>query len=119
MRRAGGFTLIETLITTGVLVFGLSALALMFTYTARVNIDTRQRTTAALLLNEKLEEFRFTPLTDEIWRPGSYADYPVVADTSYIREWEITGTLPRSITMYVLKTKTRAELARAATEASR
>ena len=114
MRSTRGFTLLETLITTGVLVFGLSALALMFTYTARVNIEMRQRTTAAFLLNDKLEEFRTAPLTDEIWRPGSYVDYPVVAETSYVREWEITDTIPRNVTLSVLRSKTNTALVRAA-----
>jgi Tfp pilus assembly protein PilV len=114
VRSTRGFTLLETLITTAVLVFGLSALALMFTYTARVNMETRQRTTAAFLLNDKLEEFKFAPLTDEIWRPGSYVDYPIVADTSYVREWEITDTIPRNVTLSVLRPKTRTELVRAA-----
>ena len=118
VRSDRGFTFLEILITTGVLVFGLSAVALMFTYTARVNIETRQRTTAAFLLNDKLEEFRFASRTDDIWRPGSYVDYPIVADTSYVREWEITDTVPRSVTLAVLRSKTRTELVRAAIAAS-
>src|SRR5262245_9125697 len=119
VRTARGFTLLETLITTGILVFGLSAVALMFTYTARVNIETRQRTTAAFLMNDKLEEFRFASLTDDLWRPGRYVDYPIVADTSYVREWEITDTIPRNVTLSVFKLKSGAELVRAAISASR
>ena len=91
----------------------------MFTYTARVNMETRQRTTAAFLLNDKLEEFRFAPLTDEMWRPGSYVDYPIVADTSYVREWEITDTIPRNVTVSVQRLNTRTELVRAAIAVSR
>jgi Tfp pilus assembly protein PilV len=119
VRAARGFTLLETLITTFVLVFGLSAIVLMFTYTARVNIETRQRTTAAFLLSDKLEEFRFASLTDDIWRPGRYVDYPVVADTSYVREWEITDTIPRNVTLTVLRLQTRKELVRGGITASR
>jgi Tfp pilus assembly protein PilV len=118
VRSTRGFTLLETLITTGVLVFGLSALALMFTYTARVNIDTRQRTTAAFLLNDKLEEFKTAPLTDEIWRPGSYVDYPIAADTSYVRAWEITNTIPRNVTLSVFTLRTKKKLLQAAIAAS-
>ena len=114
VRSTRGFTLLETLIPTAVLVFSLSALALMFTYTARVNMETRQRTTAAFLLNDKLEEFRFAPLTDQIWRPGSYVDYPIVANTSYVREWVISNTTPRSVTLSVLRLNTKTELVRAA-----
>jgi Tfp pilus assembly protein PilV len=118
VRSIRGFTLLETLITTGILVFGLSAIALMFTYTARVNIEMRQRTTAAFLLNDKLEELKTASLTDEIWRPGSYVDYPSVADASYVREWEITDTIPKKVTLSVLTRRTKAKLLQAAIAAS-
>ena len=113
-----GFTLLETMITTGILVFGLSALALMFTYTARVNIEMRQRTTAAFLLNEKMEEIKSAPLTSATWRPGSYVDYPSVADASYVREWEITDTIPKKVTLSVFTRRTKTKLLQAAIAAS-
>lgn len=120
MRTSGGFTLLETLITTTILVFGLAAMALMFSYTARTNISTRERTTATLLLYEKLEEFRSTSLADSIWIPGSYVDFPAVDNTRFIRQWQITDTTPRGITMMVFAanaglTGHRMELIRAAT----
>jgi Tfp pilus assembly protein PilV len=105
------------MITTGILVFGLSALALMFTYTARVNIETRQRSTAAFLLNDKLEEIKSVPLTDAMWRPGSYVDYPI-ADTSYVREWVITGTVPRNVTLSISTMSPSRKLLQAATAVS-
>src|SRR5206468_1229391 len=105
------------MITTGILVFGLSALALMFTYTARVNIETRQRSTAAFLLNDKLEELKSAPLTDAIWRPGSYVDYPI-ADTSYVRAWVITGTIPRNVTLSISTMRSNTKLLQAAIAAS-
>jgi Tfp pilus assembly protein PilV len=110
VRSIRGFTLLETLITTAVLVFGLSALALMFTFTVRTNIDTRQRTTAVLLLNDKLEELRSLPLA-----VGTYVDYPTVANTAYIRQWQISETNPKSIDVAVLNARTRTELVRAIT----
>ena len=112
-----GFTLLETMITTGILVFGLSALALMFTYTARVNIETRQRTTAAFLLNDKIEEIKSAPLTSDIWRPGSYVDYPV-ADTSYVRAWDISNTIPRNVTLSISTPRRKTKLLEAAIAAS-
>jgi len=96
-----GFTLIETPITTAVLVFGLAALALIFSYTVRVNLNTQQRTTAALLLNEKLEELRAAPLTDSALTPGEYVDYPTIAGSPYLRQWVISDTTPRSISIVV------------------
>ena len=120
MRCSHGFTLLETLITTAVLVFGLAAIALIFSYTERTNINTQQRTAAVLLVYEKLEEFRSTSITDSMWIPGTYFDYPTIAKTHYMRRWQITGTTPRSITIAVFAAKAgltgrRMELIRAAT----
>ncbi len=101
MRRTRGFTLLETLITTGVLVFGLAAMALIFSYAVRANINTRQRTAATLLLYEKLEELKFTRATDSSLSPGEYLDYPTIAETPYLRTWSISDTTPKSITVVV------------------
>lgn len=119
-----GFTLLETLITTAVLVFGLAAIALMFSYTARANINTQQRTAATLLVYEKLEEFRSTSMTDTMWSPGTYVDYPTIAKTPYIRRWQITDTTPRNVTIAVFAARAgltgrRMELIRAATAVSK
>ena len=115
-----GFTLLETLITTAILVFGLAAIGLIFSYTARTNINTQQRTTATLLAYEKLEELRSTSITGGIWIPGSYTDYRRVSETAYMRQWQITNTTPRRITIAVFATAAgltgrRMELIRAAT----
>jgi prepilin-type N-terminal cleavage/methylation domain-containing protein len=110
VRSARGFTLLEILITTAVLVFGLAAVALMFSYTVRMNIDTRQRTTAVFLLNEKIEQLRFNPL-----QVGTYVDYPIVNNVTYIRQWQITEANPRSMTVSVLDARTRSELIRTST----
>ena len=55
---AKGFTLIETLIPTLVLVTGLAAVAGLFSYAAQTNLQNRQRTAATVLLQGKLEELR-------------------------------------------------------------
>ena len=113
MRSTRGFTLLEILITTVILVFGLSAIALMFSYTVRTNLDTRYRTTAVFLVNDKLEELRFTSL-----RVGNYADYPMVDGVVYVRQWQITDENPKSVTLTVLNGTTRKELIRSTTLAS-
>jgi prepilin-type N-terminal cleavage/methylation domain-containing protein len=56
-----GFTLIETLITTLVLVTGLAAVAGLFSYAAQTNAQNRQRTAAVALLNRRMEELRSGP----------------------------------------------------------
>ena len=101
MRKNRGFTLLETLFTTSMLVFGLAALALVFAYTARSSINAQQRMTATLLLSEKLEELRGAAFADGSLPPGEHIDYPAVAEGSFIRQWVISETTPRSITVVV------------------
>lgn len=118
-----GFTLIETLITTAVLVTGLVAVATIFSYSAGANITTQQRTTATVLLYEKMEHFKSAPLTEGIWIAGGslnsgiptsgYYDYATIdsaggvststTDSSlpYLRVWQIGETAPRTITIAV------------------
>src|SRR5438128_1130658 len=62
-----GFTLLETLMTTGILAVGLVGVAAIFSYSARANLNTRHRTTATMLLYDKMEQFKSTPLADSLW----------------------------------------------------
>ena len=99
------------MITTAVLVTGLVAVAAAFSYTARTNTTTEQRTTGTILLYEKMEQFKSTPLTDVRWTAGGdlnpsspdsgYFDQVTMAGLEYTRLWQITGAMPRSITVVV------------------
>ena len=124
-----GFTLLETLITTAILASGLTAVALMFSYTASANVNNQQRTTAALLLYEKLEEFRSSATFDPIWTSGGgldpsvpvigYSDRVVLGNSSYLRVWEIEDAPLKNVTLVVYAenaglTRQRMELARSA-----
>ena len=71
MANRGGFTLIETLITTLVLVTGLAAIAGLFSYGTHANSQNRQRTAATTLLHSKMEEMR----NARALAPGQYAEY--------------------------------------------
>jgi type II secretory pathway pseudopilin PulG len=122
-----GFTLLEIVLTTTLLATGLVAVAAIFSYSAQANIATQQRTTATVLLYEKMEQFKSAALTDPIWVAGGsleplapaagYFDY-VEIDSSggvsrsttdlslpYIRVWQITGTVPRRLTVAVYAKK--------------
>lgn len=112
-----GFTLIETLITTVVLVSGLLAVATLFSYSIRTNLISRQRTTATILLYEKMEQFTYTPLTDVLWAADASDQVTIPEDGTYKRLWKITGTMPRSVTIIVYARGR--ELARATTLVSR
>ena len=85
----------------------------MFSYTVRTNLETRSRTAAVFLVNDKIEELRFTSL-----RIGSYVDYPMVDGVVYVRQWQITDENPKSVTLTVLNGATRKELIRSTTLAS-
>lgn len=145
MRNSRGFTLIETLITTAVLVSGLCALVMLFWYSIGRNNMNQQQTTATLLLYEKMEQFKSTPLTNAMWTVGGglnttaptngYFEYADIAadgtlttsagDTTmdYLRLWQISGTNTRTLTVIVCvnrsgMTRDRFELARATTMVS-
>ena len=86
-----GFTLIETLITAAILVSGLVAVALLFSYTARTTLNNQKRTTATLLLYDKMEELKSSRITiggsDEI--------------DSFRRVWQVESTYPPKVTVVV------------------
>ena len=135
-----GFTLIEILISTGILVTGLVAVASLFAYTSTTNLTTQQRTTANAILYDKMESFKSTALTSAGWIPGGtltpqspqpgYFDYVTVNSDgtirtsttdprfTFMRLWHITGSDPRTVTIVVYAqragvTRRRLELIRA------
>ncbi len=55
-----GSALIETLVAAVILVSGLTAVASIFSVTTSVNLRNQQRTTATLLLYDKMEQLRTT-----------------------------------------------------------
>ncbi len=119
MRTRRGFTLLEVLVTTAILVTALVSIAALFTYSARSNTSTQRRTTAMMLVAERMEEFKSLSLRDDRWTQGGGLDpaSPVAgyfdSDSGYTRLWQITGTLPRTVTVAVFVDET--ELARATT----
>lgn len=144
MRNNRGFTLIETLITTGILVTGLVAAASLFAWSVAANYTNQQRTAATTLLADKMEQFTAAGLSDSLWvtggsldpaAPGTgYWDYAtpgsdgtITSDTSstnapYLRVWAVTGSGPRTVTIIVFAqraglTRARTEMIRATTVA--
>jgi Tfp pilus assembly protein PilV len=108
-----GFTLLETLMTTVILVAGLVGVASIFSYSVRANLSTQQRTAATTLLYDKMEQFRSTPLNDSLWAgDGGFDDV-----APYFLSWQIRGTSPRSVTVIVYNG--HLELIRATTMVSR
>jgi prepilin-type N-terminal cleavage/methylation domain-containing protein len=96
MPARNGFTLIEALITTVVLVTGLAAVAGVFSYSALVSLRTQQFTAALTLVSRKMEDLR---AADDL-TPGRYAEYVGPGDV-FMRHWEITAEMPSRITVIV------------------
>jgi Tfp pilus assembly protein PilW len=102
-RNSRGFTLIETLIATGITLTALVAVAAMFAYSARTNILTEQRTTGILLATSKLEELRSTPSISTLTVGGgldaasptaSYFEYVTINSSGAITTSTTAGTNP-------------------------
>lgn len=96
MPARNGFTLIEALITTVVLVTGLAAVAGVFSYSSLTSLRTRQQTAALNLVARKMEDLRAA----EELTAGRYAEY-LGPDDVFMRHWEITAEMPARITVIV------------------
>ena len=129
MRCNRGFTLIETLIATAILVPGLVAVALIFPRVIKSNVSSKQTSAATMVIADKMEWLRALPIDDAALTAGgglnpaspvtSYYDYVVVAAdgtmtatatiptgaskalNAYMRLWQISGTNPKTITVLI------------------
>ena len=124
MVNCRGFTLVETLITTFVLVTGLAAVAGLFAYGAHTSLENRQRTAATILLSGKIEELRRSA---EL-APGEYSEYVSIGPdggvvvsangpSPYRRIWKVESGSPQRVTIVIHgwrpKRRSYTELARA------
>jgi prepilin-type N-terminal cleavage/methylation domain-containing protein len=111
--QSNGFTLIETVIATAILVTASVAIASLFAFSARSNLTNGERTVAALLVSDKLEQLKVVPLSAVGWSVGGglnpaspvpdFSDYVQPANESapYLRLWQITGNRARTVTVAV------------------
>ena len=97
MTHRNGFTLIEALITTVILVTGLTAVAGAFSYSSVVTSRVLQETVALALITDKMEDLK---LPQEV-ASGRYSEDLVVGAATYLRTWEITSDTPARITVIV------------------
>jgi type II secretory pathway pseudopilin PulG len=114
VRHERGFTLIEAMITTLILVTGLAAIVAVFTYGTETSIRVRQQTMAFTLLINKMEELKSQTTLDA----GHFEQY--IGDPPIYRlSWDVSSEEPRGVTVIVLGKipgfKNYRELARAAT----
>jgi Tfp pilus assembly protein PilV len=96
-----GFTLIEVLVTAGILVCGLVAVASVFSFVIRTGAANRQAAVAATLLYEKMEELRSAPLTDALWKNAAGSETLNLAGASYVRTWGVGEAIPRVVTVVI------------------
>jgi Tfp pilus assembly protein PilV len=104
-----GFTLIEVVMTAGILLCGLVAVAAVFSFAVRVNATNRQMAVATSLLYDKMEELR----SSSAWTTGTDSESVVVGGETYMRVWEVSGDVPRQVTVIVKRHQS--ELIRATT----
>jgi len=112
-KDASGFTLLETVIASGILVTAAVAIATMFVSSIRTNINNQDRTGAGLLLSDKVEQFSVMPLSDARWSAGAYSEFAEIAANGttlisttdstlkYLRSWQISGTSPNTVTVVI------------------
>lgn len=67
----GGFSLIEVVIATGVLVTGVAAVLQLFIVATRATVDARDATYATVLALQKIEELRAAPFPE----PGGATEH--------------------------------------------
>ena len=127
MQADRGFTLVESLIATAVMVPGLVAIAMVFPYVVTTNVSSLQTTTASMIIADKMETLRTVPLADATLNAGGglnpaspvtgYYDYVTVAPDgtmtsssvvsvsdaprAFLRLWQVSGTNPKTVTVVV------------------
>jgi prepilin-type N-terminal cleavage/methylation domain-containing protein len=95
-----GFTLIETLMAAAILACGLVAVASIFSFAIRANMNNKQMSVATALLYDKMEEFKSASFSDPIWASAGSDDI-TQGGSRYIRVWQIGAGVPRSVTVIV------------------
>jgi type II secretory pathway pseudopilin PulG len=91
-----GFTLIEAMFTTLILVTGLSAIAGVVVYGVRTSERIQQEVTAFVLVAEKMEQLKLS----EIRTPGLRSEF-IGDPQTFIRTWEISEEVPQRVTVTV------------------
>jgi Tfp pilus assembly protein PilV len=98
--RSSGFSLIEVLITSFIAACGLVAVATMFSFATRANVNNRQMAVATALLYDKMEQFKSAALDSPLWTNGDDSD-SVIQETTFTRTWEINPATPQSVSIIV------------------
>jgi Tfp pilus assembly protein PilV len=98
LRRASGFTLVETMVAILVLTIGLFSVAALMSSTLNMGAHARYMSTAALLGSEKLEDLSRLPNTDAALAPGTFTDsVQISSNNGNIVETTSTGGV---VTLY-------------------
>jgi len=128
-----GSSLIETLVASAILVSGVVAVASIFSVTTGVNLRNQQRTTATLLLYDKMEQLQamgapeggsldpLNPMTGfmdyvRIGSDGTMMIHSTDISASYLRLWQVQDSENPIITIAVfagIGRTSQLELARA------
>lgn len=104
--REGGFSLVEVLVATGVVVAGAAAVLQLFAIAAHATIDARDATYSAVLAAQKIEELRAapfpTPAAATEYLNARGAQVAGLADALYERRWEVAPLPSQPVETIVL-----------------
>jgi prepilin-type N-terminal cleavage/methylation domain-containing protein len=73
--KDAGFSLVEVLVASALLVGAITTLAHVFVFAARANVEAQYATYATVLAMQKMEELRSTSMPIEILDAVDYADF--------------------------------------------
>ena len=118
MESNRGAALIETLIASVILVSGVVAVASIFSFTTGINLLNRQRTTATMILYDKMEQIQSTgsPAGGSLDPMNPIADFSDNPGGTFLRVWRVEDSGTPFVTIAVFSSIGSApplELARA------
>jgi type II secretory pathway pseudopilin PulG len=114
---AAGFSLVEVLVATGLLMTAVASLAPLFVMATRANAAAGDMTTVTILAAQKVEELRAAPFLDGSG-PGSVdvldargqalEDAVPTGAPAYLRHWQIDNRAPGTLGVTVVVSTYRA-----------
>jgi prepilin-type N-terminal cleavage/methylation domain-containing protein len=111
-RLPRGFTLIETLVATAILLPAIIHIGFVFVYATAATRANGQRAASTLLVSEKLEQLQSLP-DRAAWTSGRFEEYvridadgtlvvsPSDTDAPYLRVWQVAAGSPPVATVIV------------------
>jgi len=107
-RRAGGFTLMEIMVSLVVVVIGMLGIMALIRTTSRVNRIARQLASATSCAVQVMEDLRATDLTT-LGTSGAYPDVVASDGTTYHQAYTVANIAGTSTVVLITSTATFAD----------